>query len=155
MQHVTTTKQQTLSLCAWAISPVKTSVLCYKWDNTIYAQYAPYSHFFQLWNCHPPYPICSLLANSQKNKRPTRPMHAADFDAYTKNSMAYNNLCEDNGEEGIFVEETASFNVVINNTCRRNGAGISLYSNAVGPVANNFIVNNRVENNRGNGLSAG
>jgi hypothetical protein len=33
-------------------------------------------------------------------------MHALDFDAYTSSSSAYSNLCEDNGEEGIFVEET-------------------------------------------------
>ena len=93
--------------------------------------------------------------NNPPTNHPTCPILAPDFDAYTKNSIAYNNLCEDNGEEGIFVEETASFNVIINNTCRRNGAGISLYSNAVGPVANNFVVNNVVENNLGNGLSAG
>lgn len=30
--------------------------------------------------------------------------HALDFDAYTSTSAAYNNVCEDNGEEGIFVE---------------------------------------------------
>lgn len=60
--------------------------------------------------------------------------HALDFDAYTTTSVAYGNLCENNREEGIFVEETASGNFVFNNTARRNGAGISLYSNAVGPV---------------------
>jgi parallel beta-helix repeat protein len=81
--------------------------------------------------------------------------HALDFDAYTSYSVAYNNLCEFNGEEGIFVEETASYNVVTNNTCRKNGAGISLYANAVGPVSNNFIINNLVTDNVGNGLSTG
>lgn len=60
--------------------------------------------------------------------------HALDFDAYTSTSTAYSNLCEDNTEEGIFVEETASGNFVFNNTLRRNGCGIGLYSNAVGPV---------------------
>lgn len=43
--------------------------------------------------------------------------HALDFDAYTSRSTAYSNLCEDNGEEGIFVEETASDNFIFNNTC--------------------------------------
>jgi hypothetical protein len=42
--------------------------------------------------------------------------HALDFDAYTSSSVAYSNLCEMNGEQGIFVEETASGNFVFNNT---------------------------------------
>lgn len=58
--------------------------------------------------------------------------HALDFDAYTSASAAYGNLCEDNREEGIFVEETASGNFVFNNTLRRNGCGIGVYSMAVG-----------------------
>ena len=33
--------------------------------------------------------------------------HALDFDAFTSASAAWSNLCEYNGEEGIFVEETA------------------------------------------------
>ena len=41
---------------------------------------------------------------------------------------------QSNGEEGIFVEETASGNFVFNNTLRRNGCGIGVYSNAVGPM---------------------
>ena len=34
--------------------------------------------------------------------------HSLDFDAYTSGSAAYSNVIEDHGEEGIFVEETAS-----------------------------------------------
>lgn len=83
-------------------------------------------------------------------------MHALDFDAYTGSSAAFNNYCHDNGEEGIFVEETAHGNVVFNNTCVRNkGSGIALYSNAVGPVTNNFIIGNDVRDNGGAGLSDG
>ena len=37
--------------------------------------------------------------------------HALDFDAYTGNSVAWENLCEDNKEQGIFVEETSHDNV--------------------------------------------
>jgi parallel beta-helix repeat protein len=81
--------------------------------------------------------------------------HALDFDAYTSNSVAYNNTCEDNTEEGIFVEETAHDNVVAANTCRRNGNGIAVYSNAVGPAANNFIVGNAVTDNNASGISSG
>ena len=81
--------------------------------------------------------------------------HALDFDAYTSASAAWSNLCEDNGEEGIFVEETASGNFVFNNTLRRNGCGIGVYSNAVGPVDHNLIVANVAEGNAGNAITAG
>jgi parallel beta-helix repeat protein len=82
-------------------------------------------------------------------------LHALDFDAYTSSSVAWSNLCEGNGEEGIFLEESAKDCSLFNNTCQHNGDGIGVYSNAVGPVANNFIINNRLINNRRLGLSAG
>ena len=82
-------------------------------------------------------------------------MHALDFDAYTSTSVAYNNLCEHNGEEGIFVEETANGNFVANNVVRNNAHGIGVYSNAVGPVQNNFFVANVAEDNPGGGITAG
>jgi len=81
--------------------------------------------------------------------------HALDFDAFTSNSAAYNNFCEQNGQEGIFLEESAEQNVLVNNTCQNNENGIGVYSNAVGPVANNFVLNNVLVNNRRNGLTAG
>ena len=49
-------------------------------------------------------------------------------------------MCEDGIEEGIFAEETASNNFIFNNTLRRNGCGIGVYSNAVGPVAGNMFM---------------
>ena len=52
------------------------------------------------------------------------------------------------------MEETASGNFIFNNTCRRNGNGIGLYANAVGPVAQNMVVGNVLEAN-GGGLTAG
>ena len=82
--------------------------------------------------------------------------HALDFDAFTSASACYSNTCENNGEEGIFVEETAHGNVVVNNTCRNNsGSGIGVYANAVGPVANNFFLGNVLIDNGGAGISAG
>ena len=46
--------------------------------------------------------------------------------------------------------------MIFNNTCRFNfGSGIGVYSNAVGPVANNFIIGNTLLHNNGNALSAG
>jgi parallel beta-helix repeat protein len=58
-------------------------------------------------------------------------------------------------QEGIFVEETASNNFIFNNTLRRNGAGIGVYANAVGPVATNMFVGNLCEDNKGNAITAG
>ena len=81
--------------------------------------------------------------------------HALDFDAFTSASAAWGNLCEDNAEEGIFVEETASANFVFNNTCRRNGNGIGVYANAVGPVEGNIFAANVLEANTGMGMSSG
>jgi parallel beta-helix repeat protein len=81
--------------------------------------------------------------------------HSLDFDAYTSASAAYNNLCEDGTEEGIFVEETAKNNFIFNNTLRRNGCGIGVYANAAGPVTGNMIIGNTMEDNRGNAITAG
>lgn len=81
--------------------------------------------------------------------------HALDFDAYTSFSVAYSNICESNGEEGIFVEETAHDNVIASNLCRKNRNGIGVYSNAVGPVARNMFVGNIVEDNDGYGITCG
>eukprot|EP00943_MAST-04B_sp_MAST-4B-sp1_P002828 g2828.t1 len=81
--------------------------------------------------------------------------HALDFDAYTSSSIAYNNLCEDNKDEGIFVEETAHDNVIASNTCRRNFNGIGVYSNVVGPVKGNVFFGNIVEGNHNSAITAG
>ena len=82
-------------------------------------------------------------------------MHALDFDAYTSSSIAWNNLCEDNDAEGIFVEETAKDNVIVSNTCRRNKNGIGVYSNVVGPVKNNVFFGNLVDGNFNSAITAG
>lgn len=80
--------------------------------------------------------------------------HSLDFDAYTTSSAAYSNVLIDHGQEGIFVEETASGNFVFNNTVHRSNGGIAVYSNAVGPVQRNMIIGNTITGN-GAGLSAG
>ena len=82
-------------------------------------------------------------------------MHALDFDAYTASSVAWSNLCEDNKEEGIFVEETAHDNVITGNTCRRNKNGIGVYSKVVGPVKGNVFFGNLVQGNYKNAITAG
>eukprot|EP00322_Chrysochromulina_rotalis_P014087 CAMPEP_0115860404 /NCGR_PEP_ID=MMETSP0287-20121206/17111_1 /TAXON_ID=412157 /ORGANISM="Chrysochromulina rotalis, Strain UIO044" /LENGTH=427 /DNA_ID=CAMNT_0003314729 /DNA_START=9 /DNA_END=1292 /DNA_ORIENTATION=+ len=80
--------------------------------------------------------------------------HALDFDAYTSGSAAYSNLLLDHGQEGIFVEETASGNLIFNNTIRRSAMGIGVYTLDVGPVANNMIIGNTIIGNAA-GMSAG
>lgn len=45
--------------------------------------------------------------------------------------------------------------MIFNNTCRRNRSGIGVYSNAVGPVANNYFIGNTVSENYGSGITAG
>eukprot|EP00040_Diaphanoeca_grandis_P026799 m.150610 g.150610 ORF g.150610 m.150610 type:complete len:374 (-) comp30735_c0_seq1:240-1361(-) len=70
-----------------------------------------------------------------------------DFDAYTANGVAYNNLCESNSRHGLFIEEAANGCSAFNNTMRNNSGGIVLYGNVVGPVANNLIVMNTLEAN--------
>ena len=82
-------------------------------------------------------------------------MHALDFDAYTSSSVAWSNLCEDNKEEGIFVEETAHDNVITGNTCRRNKNGIGVYSKVVGPVKGNVFFGNVLQGNYLNAITAG
>jgi hypothetical protein len=82
-------------------------------------------------------------------------MHALDFDAYTGSSVAWENLCEDNKHEGIFVEETSHDNIIVSNTCRRNGHGIGVYTLAVGPVSSNVFFGNSVANNAREGITVG
>lgn len=82
-------------------------------------------------------------------------MHALDFDAYTASSIAWANTCEDNGAEGIFVEETSHDNVITGNICRRNRNGIGVYTLAVGPVTRNVFFGNQVEENTNNAITAG
>jgi len=82
--------------------------------------------------------------------------HSLDFDAYTSNSVAYNNTCFENGHQGIFVEETASNNVIVANTIMKSShSGIGVYSMAVGPVKGNTFIGNRILNNNGSGITAG
>jgi len=80
--------------------------------------------------------------------------HSLDLDAYTSGSAAFSNLLLDHGQEGIFVEESASGNLVFNNTVSRAATGIGVYSNVAGPVSNNMIIANTLRDN-GQGLSAG
>ena len=78
-----------------------------------------------------------------------------DVDAGTSLSVVYNNLVEDCNYKGIFVEESASDNVIVGNTVKRCNEGIALYSLIEGPVIGNSIVGNTILNNTKSGISAG
>ena len=80
--------------------------------------------------------------------------HALDLDVKTTKSAVWNNICEDNTQEGIYIEQNATDNYIFNNTVFRNKYGISVYSNQTGPVSGNYIVRNTVASNQ-IGISSG
>ena len=75
-------------------------------------------------------------------------MDGIDFDSHTANSLAKDNLCEDNVRYGIFIEEGAQRNKTYNNVARRNHIALNYVANATGPTrwntdfGNRFIANN-------------
>jgi len=73
-----------------------------------------------------------------------------DLDSFTRSALVYGNESRDNTRYGIFVEEGAQDNFVINNYCARNDRGISLFAFEASPTKHNSIICNVVEaNNRG------
>ena len=60
-----------------------------------------------------------------------------------------------NSPASLQPDQSADHCVLFNNTVINNENGISVYSNEVGPVQSNFILNNLIKNNRRNGLSSG
>jgi hypothetical protein len=55
-------------------------------------------------------------------------MDGIDFDAYTDESLAANNVTVDNVRTGIFIEEGSKRNVAIDNDIRRNAIGVNLFT---------------------------
>jgi len=77
-------------------------------------------------------------------------MDGIDFDITTSNSLAMDNICSDNIRYGIFTEEGANLNHIINNTCSNNQIGLNIYSNANGnTIRNSFISNTCTSNQTG------
>ena len=83
------------------------------------------------------------------------PKHALDLDTHCDNSMAFNNLGENGRQEGIFVEEMATSNLVFNNIMRKNTNGITTYALWEGPAKFNKFINNIVYDNVNNGMADG
>lgn len=77
-------------------------------------------------------------------------MDGIDLDVTSSGMLAKFNNCNDNIRNGIFVEEGATNNHVIANTCSGNEIGFNIYSNIVtGTKNNNFIANKSISNQRG------
>jgi len=73
-----------------------------------------------------------------------------DLDVTTSNSLVKFNQSQNNGQSGIFVEESANNNQIIANTCILNPIGINIYSNINGPCNyNTFVANRCISNTRG------
>lgn len=75
-------------------------------------------------------------------------MDGIDFDVTTSNSLAYANTSQGNIRYGVFVEEGASLNTVLANTCSSNEIGINLYSSATGTTIRNSLVANVCDSNQ-------
>ena len=76
-----------------------------------------------------------------------------DLDSMSKNVMIRNNRLENNGRCGVFIEEGAADNIIVDNHFSKNGFGIGFFTNLGGkdlgeyPTANHWVVGNTfVEN---------
>ena len=74
-------------------------------------------------------------------------MDGIDFDSFTNKSLAANNTCTDNIRYGIFVEEGANRNIVIDNDLRRNQIGVNIFSFDAGPTQYNSVLCNFIDSN--------
>ena len=83
-----------------------------------------------------------------------------DLDSFSKNVMVRRNRLENNQRCGVFLEEGASDNIVIDNHSFNNTYGISFFTDLDGqdpgmyPTRDNWVVGNTFLRNR-NGVSLG
>ncbi len=82
--------------------------------------------------------------------------HTIDFDAFSSNSVAYNNTVSLSRQEAVFIEQGATNIIVVDNDLGPgNGNGVGVYNNAIGAeTAGHVIVRNRVFGNS-RGVSVG
>lgn len=83
--------------------------------------------------------------------------HTIDFDAYSSHSTAFNNTVYDNSQEGIFIEQSATYITVVGNTLGpNNSVGVAVYNNDIGNLCGpHIILNNLLIGNRFAGVSVG
>lgn len=82
--------------------------------------------------------------------------HTIDFDAFSSNSVAYNNTVSQSRQEAVFIEQGATYITVVDNTLGPgNGNGVGVYNNAINAeTAGHVIVRNRIFGNS-RGVSVG
>jgi len=82
--------------------------------------------------------------------------HTIDFDAFSSNSVAYNNTVSQSRQEAVFIEQGATYITVVDNDLGPGNAnGVGVYNNAIGAeTAGHVIVRNRVFGNS-RGVSVG
>ena len=83
--------------------------------------------------------------------------HSIDFDAFSSNSLAYNNTVTDSREEAVFIEQGATYITVLDNTLGpRNSHGVSVFNNAIGSATSGHVIaRNRVFGCTTAGISVG
>lgn len=70
-------------------------------------------------------------------------MDGVDFDSFTSNSVALDNLVDSNIRYGVFVEEGAAMNNVVGNVANGDGRGLEVYANVRGPTNYNSVYSNQ------------
>eukprot|EP00128_Syssomonas_multiformis_P014460 Colp12_sorted_trinity150504_noHs@28894 len=78
-----------------------------------------------------------------------------DLDSFTCNAVVSQNTTSGNGRCGIFIEEGASRNVIMNNRCDKNDVGINIFANAAGVCEDNVLVGNNCISNTHYGIRIG
>ena len=83
-------------------------------------------------------------------------VHTIDFDAFSQNSLAYNNTVSLSRQEAVFIEQGATYITVVDNDLGPgNGNGVGVYNNDIGAeTAGHVIARNRIFGNS-RGVSVG
>jgi hypothetical protein len=83
--------------------------------------------------------------------------HSIDFDAFSSDSVAFNNTVLNSRQEGIFIEQGASYITVSSNTLGpNNSVGVAVYNNDIKALCGpHLIVGNTISGNRDRGISVG
>jgi hypothetical protein len=82
--------------------------------------------------------------------------HTLDFDAFSSNSIAYNNTVSGSRQEAVFIEQGASYITVVDNDLGpSNGCGVAVYNNAINALTTGHVIaRNRIFGNT-RGVSVG
>ncbi len=75
--------------------------------------------------------------------------HTIDFDAFSSNSIAYNNTVSGSRQEAVFIEQAASYITVVDNDLGPgNACGVAVYNNAIDTATHGHVIaRNRIFGN--------